>query len=150
MPDPFNRAAAAYGSAGRVAIDQRELEANALLKAARGFEEIRRAWGSDVAARLGEALLYNRKLWTIFATEAANDENPLPLPVRTAVANIAIFVFKRTIELQAAPSPEKIEALIDINKNIAAGLLSRAPAPATTDPTASSGPTDHPSPPAAA
>ena len=145
MPDPYSRAAAAYGSAGRVAIDQREMEANALLKAARKFEEIRQAGATAPSERLNEALLYNRKLWTIFATDAGSDENPLPREVRTNIANIGVFVFKRTLELQASPSPEKMDALIEINKNLAAGLLTRGGTAAED-----SHPPHQPTPPAAA
>lgn len=128
MPEPYIHAAAAYGQTGRTAVSQREMEANALLKAARAFESIRSAWPSEGGSGLADALLYNRKLWTIFATEAANDDNPLPVPIRNDIANISIFVLKRTVELQVAPAPEKIEALIDINKSIAAGLLTPTPA----------------------
>lgn len=123
MPDAYSRAATAYGNAGRATVDQRELEANALLKAAHAFEDIRRGWGPGSEAELDAALHYNRKLWTIFAAEAANAENPLPLEIRNNIANISIFVFKRTMELLAAPSAKKIEALIGINKALAAGLL---------------------------
>ena len=126
MPDAHARAAAAYGNTGRAADDQREIEAYALLKAARAFEDIRSAWGPESREPLNDALLYNRKLWTIFAAEAANEENPLPLAIRNNIANISLFVFKRTVELMAAPSPEKIVSLVNINKAIAAGLLGTA------------------------
>jgi flagellar biosynthesis activator protein FlaF len=123
MPDLHTHAATAYGSTFKVAVDPRQLEANVLLKAARQLEEVRHGWTPEREPELEDALLYNRKLWTVFAAEVADDANPLPVPIRNNIANIAVFVFKRTLELQAAPSPEKIDPLIEINRNLAAGLL---------------------------
>lgn len=123
MPDLHTHAATAYGSTFKAAVDPRQLEANVLLKAARQLEEVRHGWTPEREPELEDALLYNRKLWTVFAAEVADDANPLPVPIRNNIANIAVFVFKRTLELQAAPVPEKIDPLIEINRNLAAGLL---------------------------
>jgi flagellar protein FlaF len=72
------------------------------------------------------ALLFNRRLWTIFMSAAESNDNPQPLEVRQNIVNIAVFVMQRTIELQTSPAPEKLQPLIDINSNIAAGLAGRA------------------------
>lgn len=125
MPDPYRHAADAYARGGRTQPNQRALEADALLKAARRLEDVRRDWQVGDDRPLEDALLYNRKLWTIFATEAADGADRLPRELRNNIANIALFVFKRSLDLIAVPAPEKIDALIDINRSIAAGLLSR-------------------------
>lgn len=127
MPDLHAHAATAYGSTFKAGVDPRQLEANVLLKAARQLEEVRHQWAPEREPELEDALLYNRKLWTVFAAEVADDANPLPIPIRNNIANIAVFVFKRTLELQAAPVPEKIDPLIEINRNLAAGLLASSP-----------------------
>jgi flagellar protein FlaF len=132
MPDLHTHATTAYGSTFKAAVDPRQLEANVLLKAARQLEEVRHGWIPERETELEDALLYNRKLWTVFAAEVADDANPLPLPIRNNIANIAVFVFKRTLELQAAPAPEKIDPLIEINRNLAAGLLASTRATAET------------------
>jgi flagellar protein FlaF len=72
------------------------------------------------------ALLFNRRLWTIFMSAVESDDNPQPVEIRQNIRNIALFVMQRTIELQTNPSPEKMQSLIDINSNIAAGLAGRA------------------------
>lgn len=125
MLDPYNRATSAYGKGATHAVDQREQEANALLKAARQLEDVRREWSPSLQPQLDEAVLYNRKLWTIFAAEAANDDHDLPINLKNNIGSLSLFVFKRSIELQAAATAEKIDALIEINKNIAAGLMAR-------------------------
>ena len=48
--------------------------------------------------------------------------------LRNNIGSIAIFVFKRTLELMGRPEPSKVDALIEINRTIAAGLMSRASA----------------------
>lgn len=75
-------------------------------------------------SELDSALLFNRKLWTIFLSAAASDDNPQPVEVRQNIANIGVFVLKHTLDIQFDPRPEKLKSLIDINRNIAAGLSS--------------------------
>ena len=73
-----------------------------------------------------QALLFNRRLWTIFMSAAESNDNPQPMEVRQNIANIGVFVMKQTIEMQMNPDPSKLKALIDINCHIAAGLAGRA------------------------
>jgi flagellar biosynthesis activator protein FlaF len=69
--------------------------------------------------------LFNRRLWTIFMGAAESNDNPQPIEIRQNIMNIAVFVMQRTIEMQTNPTPEKLQSLIDINSNIAAGLSGR-------------------------
>jgi flagellar protein FlaF len=72
-----------------------------------------------------KALLFNRRLWTIFMTAAEANDNPHPIEVRQNIANIGVFVMTQTVEMQMNPDPAKLKSLIDINCNIAAGLSGR-------------------------
>ena len=74
---------------------------------------------------LHKALLFNRRLWTIFMTAADTNDNQQPMQVRQQIANIGYFVMQRTIEMQMNPDPVKLKSLIDINCNIAAGLAGK-------------------------
>jgi hypothetical protein len=56
---------------------------------------------------------------------AESNDNPQPLEVRQNIANIAVFVMERTIDMQINPDPAKLKSLIDINCNLAAGLSGR-------------------------
>ena len=71
------------------------------------------------------ALMFNRKLWTIFLSEAMRDNNPQPLDVRQKIANISVFVLSQTAALQMSPQFDHFRPLIEINRNIAAGLSGR-------------------------
>jgi flagellar biosynthesis activator protein FlaF len=99
----------------------RELEASVLLKAASRLQAVRDDWNGR-RGELDDALTFNRKLWTILVTSATDADNPLPPAIKTNIANLAIFVFERTITVMIEPAPEKLGALVTINREIAAGL----------------------------
>jgi len=121
-----NSAAQAYArtTLASAAANPREIEAQALLKAARQLQEVQTNWdGPDM--RMQKALMFNRQLWTIFMSAAESNDNPQSLEIRQNIANLAAFVMKQTIEMQLSPDPAKLKSLIDINCNIAAGLAGR-------------------------
>ena len=121
----MNQAAAAYGKVANRTASQREMEADKLLFAASQLQAIRDAW--DVKkSELNDALLNNRKLWSVLVASVIEPENPLPANVRQNVANIGIFVFKQTMSVIANPQPEHLGSLININRELASGLLGRS------------------------
>lgn len=71
---------------------------------------------------LDAALAYNRKLWTILATSATEADSPLPAELKRNISLIAIFIFNRSLDLIVEPKREDLDVLIEINRNIAAGL----------------------------
>ena len=120
----MSHAAQAYTRTSQTTGSPREIEAQALLKAARQLLDVQANWtGPD--KNMHSALLFNRRLWSIFMSAAETNENPQPLEVRQNIANIGVFVMKQTVEMQISPDPAKLKSLIDINCNIAAGLSGR-------------------------
>jgi flagellar biosynthesis activator protein FlaF len=121
----MSSAAQAYARTSQTTGTAREIEAQALLTAAKKLRDVQTNWtGPD--ARMHKALLFNRRLWTIFMSAAEADDNPHTVEVRQNIANLSIFVINQTVEMQLAPDPAKLKSLIDINCNIAAGLAGRA------------------------
>ena len=117
-------AAQAYVRTSQTTGQPREIEAQALLKAARQLQEVQTNWtGPD--KQMHKALLFNRRLWSIFMSAADSNDNPQPLAVRQNIANIGVFVMKQTLDMQMNPDPAKLNSLIDINCNLAAGLSGR-------------------------
>jgi flagellar protein FlaF len=117
----MSHAAQAYARTSQNTASPREIEAQALLKAARQLQDVQNNWsGPDM--NMHHALLFNRRLWSIFMSAAETNENPQPLEVRQNIANIGVFVMKQTVEMQMNPDPAKLKSLIDINCNLAAGL----------------------------
>ncbi len=117
-------AASAYGRAAQATQSPRELEAQLLMKAAQRLQFLKDSW-ADGARDLMDALTYNRKVWTVLATAATEPDNPLPDAIKTNIAQLAAFIFQRTIAIQIEPAPEKLASLIQINRNIASGLRGR-------------------------
>ena len=74
--------------------------------------------------KVRDALRLNWRLWTIFQSELlVREESPVPEDIRINMLTLCKFVDKQTIETFKEPTPEKVAALIDINRNIASGLL---------------------------
>ncbi len=117
-------AAQAYGTVAKQIANPRELEANLLLKAAARLQAIRDAWDRG-KPDLDDALLYNRKLWSIFLTSVTSPEHPLPVAIRQNIANLGLFVMNQTVSMMTNPRREQLESLININRELAAGLLGR-------------------------
>lgn len=121
----MSNAAQAYARTAQASSSPREIEAQALLKAARQLQDIQTNWtGPD--KNMHTALLFNRRLWSIFMSAAESNDNRQPLDVRQKIANIGVFVMKQTVDMQTNPDPAKLKSLIDINCNLAAGLAGRA------------------------
>src|SRR5262245_53395934 len=118
-------AAQTYKNVARQTSSPRELEATLLLQAAARLQSVHDAWDSN-RGQLDDALLYNRKLWSVFLSEMTDSKNPMPKAVRQNVANIGLFVIDHTVAVMKDPHPEKLDSLININREIAAGLLGRA------------------------
>lgn len=121
----MHSAANAYSKVAKQTANERELEADLLLKAASRLQAIHDAWDRN-KADLADALLYNRKLWAIFLTDVTGPDHPLPAEIRQNVANLGIFVMKQTLSVTADPKPEQLDPLININRQLAAGLRGQA------------------------
>ena len=117
-------AASAYGRVAQATQSPRDLEASLLMKSAHRLQVVQDGWQAGVSDLL-DALTYNRKIWTVLATAATEPDNPLPQQIKTNIAQLAAFIFQRTIATQIEPAPEKLSALIKINRDIAAGLRGR-------------------------
>jgi flagellar biosynthesis activator protein FlaF len=113
----------AYKTAQKTVMSGREIEAAALTQAAMMLTECQKNWDAPGReAVLHEVLKFNQVLWSIFQAELAQDDNPLPKELRENVLSLSAFVDKRIFDIMASPSPEKLNAVIDINMNLAAGL----------------------------
>jgi len=120
----MSSAAQAYARVANTTSSPRDIEAQALLLAANKLQAVMNNVDATYT-QMSEALIFNRKLWTIFLSEAQRDENPNSLDVRQNIANLGVFVLSQTAALQMSPQREHIKPLIEINRNIAAGLSGR-------------------------
>ncbi len=102
-------------------------EAWALIEAAR-----RMATSADFADqsniadrnKVRDSIRLNWRLWTIFQAEmTVDDQEGIPDDIRMNMLTLCKFVDQHTVETLKEPTPEKVSTLIEINRNIAAGLL---------------------------
>lgn len=113
----------AYQSVEKSTLSGRELEASVLNKAALRLQEVQQHWSApDHETMLDDALKYNQRVWSFFQSEVSQPENPLPPEIKQNLLALSVFVDRRIFEVMAYPAPEKLDILININRNIAAGL----------------------------
>ncbi|MDB5505433.1 MAG: hypothetical protein JWR75_71 [Devosia sp.] len=117
--------AAAYQQVAKQTGNPRDMEANLLSKSATNLQRIRDNWDT-AQPDLRSALKFNRKLWNVFLSSVTNPDNPLPPAIRQNVANLGLFVLKQTLKTEAVPEARKLDVLININRELAAGLRAAA------------------------
>jgi flagellar protein FlaF len=110
-----------YAAIAKETASPRELEAAVLLRAASKLQSVYDAW-DEKPNGFDDAILYNRRLWTIFLDAVCGRDNLLPIPVRQNIANLGIFVMAETFSLMTNPKPDHLVPLITINRELAAGL----------------------------
>ena len=77
-----------------------------------------RRWSS--AAR---ALRRNWRLWTIFQASLLDPDCEVPAAIRANLLGLANFIDRHTADLLAGGDADKIDVLVNINRQISEGLL---------------------------
>ncbi len=121
----MHHASNAYAKTAMVTASPRELEASLLLQAAAKLQAVHDLW-RDKPVGLNDALLFNRRLWTVFLDAVTSETNRLPAAVRENVRRLGVYVMAETFSLMTKPQPEHLTSIIKINRGIAAGLRGRA------------------------
>lgn len=123
----MHNAAQAYASTAKTAkVDQRELEADLFMRAAAKLQAARERFSET--AVVDEALEFNKRIWAVFLPSIVDRSNPLPPEIKGNLASLGVFVFRRMDEIYAKPAAERIDILVSINVDIAAGLRGQAAA----------------------
>ena len=112
-----------YETVNKTTMSGREIEAAVLTKAACKLRECQQNWDcEDREQKLNDALKYNQLIWSIFQGELKKDDNPLNKQLRANLLQLSALVDRQIFETMGDPSPDKLNLVIDINNNIAAGL----------------------------
>jgi flagellar protein FlaF len=108
-------------------LSGRELEASVLTRAGLMLQQVQENWNTaDQHEKLLEAIKFNQKVWSYFQAELSDSDNPLPKNLKEDILNLSYFVSKRLTEVMATPDKDKLNIVVDINFNIAAGLRNKA------------------------
>ena len=114
--------AQAYNQTTKAVESPRQRESALLMKAAAGLQKVKDEWDVCTQQELKSALAYNRKIWTIFMSSVTRDDNPLPAELRQNIANLGLYILNETREMMMQPQPQKLDTLVRLNRQIAAGL----------------------------
>lgn len=119
----MHNAATAYAKNAQSTGNPRELEAQLLMRAAAKLQAVHDRATTD-ENEVVSALRYNRRLWLVFSGALGRPENAMPAEIKQNLANLANFVLKHTMSLEASQEkqPHRVGVLININREIAAGL----------------------------
>ena len=126
---------AAYAQQQKRNLSPREVEAMAFTKAALLLEEAKKK--TQNIDEYSKALRFNHLLWTIIQADLTEPDNDLPPEIKANVMSLSIFVDKQTTKALRSSVASDLDVLININRNLAAGLR-------TTVQTAPTGPTPVP------
>ncbi len=113
----------AYETVSKMTMSGREVEAAVLSKAARKLQACQENWLTpEREDMLDDALKFNQRIWSVFQSELSTENNLMPKKLRLDIIRLSAFIDKRIFETMAEPSPEKLNIIIEINNNLAAGL----------------------------
>ena len=125
----LQNAVRSYQSVDKETMSGRETEARVLTQAALKLLDCQKHWNSpDRNSRLDAALKYNQRIWSIIQAEITDPCNPLPTEIKQNIFHLSRFIDQRIFDTMAFPDAQKLNIIIKINQNIAAGLReSRGP-----------------------
>ncbi|MFZ4070434.1 MAG: flagellar biosynthesis regulator FlaF [Caulobacterales bacterium] len=113
----------AYRRTATQAETPRDREYRAFGQATAQLMDAQRAGRAAIAERAA-ALGFNRRLWTLLASDCAHPENTLPQALRAQIISIAMFVDRHSSAVMRDGA--EIDPLVDINRAVMEGLAARA------------------------
>lgn len=109
----------AYKTAATRAENPREMEYRLFGQVTRALMHASTVDPADIATRI-DALDWNRRLWSVLATDCADPNNAMDKALRARIISISLFVSKHSSVVMRGD--DDFEALIDINRMIMQGL----------------------------
>lgn len=114
-------AVSAYGQSARRIETPNDVDAMVLKTAAEKLLNVQQTPEEDI---FEEVLLYNQLIWTVIQSEMT-EAHPLPVEIKANLISLSLFIDNQTDKAIGARDPKMLDSLININRNIAAGLMHR-------------------------
>ena len=111
----------AYQKQQKQEEDPRIVDAKALLRMVALLEEAQNPQMNY--ADYSEAVKANQNLWTLFQASLVEESNQLPEKLKDILKSLSIYVDRRSLRAIGTQDPKLLNILININKDIAAGLM---------------------------
>ncbi len=108
-----------YQKASLQGENPRSTEYRLLGQVTKALMDVADAGPVDIARKV-EALDWNRRVWSTFATDCSSNDNQLPDQLRAAFISLSIWVSKHSSAVMREGAD--IQDLIDINTTIMQGL----------------------------
>lgn len=108
----------AYQNASKTSETPQQTEYRLFVDVTRSLIEAEGLGKTDV--KLHDALHWNRRMWSAFASDCAVEGNDLPKTLRAQIISLSIWVGKHSSKV--IHEGEDIQALIDVNKSVMEGL----------------------------
>ncbi len=106
-----------YQTAQKVATGPIQMEADIMGRVTREIEAYKAKGGPDFV----KALYRNVQLWNALSADLLSEDNKLPDQVKASLISLSIFVERHTEKVVAKQA--SVDALIDVNRSIIAGLF---------------------------
>ena len=106
-----------YQTAQRTATGPIQMEADIMGRITREIEAYKAKGGPDFV----KALYRNVQLWNALSADLLSEDNQLPEQVKASLISLSIFVERHTEKVVAKEAT--VDALIDVNRSIIAGLF---------------------------
>ena len=116
----------AYAQASTRTETPREMEYRLFGQVTRALMHAATVDPGDVKTRI-DALDWNRRLWSVLATDCSDPSNQLNTPLRAQIISISLFVGRHSSAIMRGE--DDFEALIDINRSIMQGLAPQGTQP---------------------
>ena len=113
----------AYSQASTRTETPREMEYRLFGQVTRALMHAASVNKNDVKTRI-DALDWNRRLWSVLATDCSDSTNQLNDPLKAQIISISLFVGRHSSAVMRGE--EDFETLIDINRSIMQGLAPKA------------------------
>lgn len=108
----------AYQKTQKITESPREAEYRLFGQVTHALKSIQNVDRND--SRVIDALDWNRRMWTVLASDCSSDENALADKLRAQIISLSIWVSKHSSEVMRGKAD--VEPLIDINTTIMEGL----------------------------
>ncbi|MFK7866458.1 MAG: flagellar biosynthesis regulator FlaF [Alphaproteobacteria bacterium] len=112
-----------YSDQNRMALmnaPANKAEGWALVELARRLDNAKK---DQDGSKIKEIVRLNWRVWTIIQSAMLDPQTEVPINVRSNLVNLSNFIDKRSVDILGAPDPLKLDVLININRQIGAGLL---------------------------
>jgi flagellar biosynthesis activator protein FlaF len=107
----------AYKTAQKKSDDPRDVEYSLLAQVTAALRTARTS--TEIKTKV-DAVLWNRDVWSALRQDLVDESNQLPKQLRASLISVSLWIEKETHAVMDGAGD--IDALIDINRNIMAGL----------------------------